>query len=275
MLGKLVKHEFKETYKLFGIVYAAFLLLTLVSRFSVNIPFDNILTEFLSIFLNVVYVISIFGLSFAVMIIAMIRFNNKMFKDEAYLTHTIPVKTWQHIASKVFTYSVWVIISAVMMVVSIVLYFIGTDEFDKIMKVIDEIIGVIGDYPVTIVTIVLVAVVCIFQVVANILAFTSALSLGQIFRKHKIAGAVFFYFVLNSVMSTATSYLMYLFPNYLEKMETFEREIEKANTTSEIMNMLCSTMNIMFAYSLVIVILMIVVYFFITNYMLSKKLELE
>ena len=41
MLGKLIKHEFKETYKIFGILYGAFILLTLISRFSLKLPFDN------------------------------------------------------------------------------------------------------------------------------------------------------------------------------------------------------------------------------------------
>lgn len=275
MLGKLIKHEFKETYKLFGILYGAFILLTLISRFSLILPFDNIISEVIGVFLNIVYFISIFGLSLAVTIIVMIRFYHKMMKDEAYLTHTIPVKTWEHIVAKITTYSVWMILSVIMMIASLALYFVGTEEFGDIMEIIEKAVGVVGDYPVLISSIVIGIVLCILQAFANLLMYSAALSLGQMFRKHKIAGAVMFYFVLNYGLSMVSSTLMYLMPGYLDKVEAFEVNVAKADSVKEVVSMVCGTANFIMLYTMIILFIMIGVCFFITNHMLSKKLELE
>lgn len=275
MLGKLIKHEFKETYKLFGILYGAFILLTLISRFSLKLPFDNIISELIGGLLTLIYIVSLFGLTLAVTIIVMIRFYNKMMKDEAYLTHTIPVKTWEHIVAKITTYSVWISLSVVMMIVSAALYFVGTKEFDKIMGGFEKILEFIGDYPVIYGSIVFALVICILQAFTNLFMYSAALSLGQMFRKHKIAGAVLFYFVLSYGLGGISSALMYIMPGYVEKMEKFEVNLANIESKKEAVSMLCGTANYIMVCALLVALLSIGVCFFITNYMLSKKLELE
>lgn len=275
MLGKLIKHEFKETYKLFVILYSAFILLAVVSRFSLHLPFDNAVSEFIGVILNIVYFIAIFGMTFAISIIVMIRFYNKMMKDEAYLTHTVPVKTWEHIVAKITTYTIWIILGTVMMLVSLFVYFVGTEEFDTIMKYANYAVDLIKDYPSIIFSLIFAAVLCILQTIANLSMYSAALSLGQIFKKHRIIGAVVFYFALNSAFSTVSSVLMYIIPGFVDKIESYETEVVKIKSVKGLVDLHCEFANLVMVYTSVVVILIMVVSFFVTNHMLSKKLELE
>lgn len=275
MLGKLIKHEFKGTYKIFGLLFSALILLTLLSRFCIYIPFDNMIYDFLTGFINIAYMISVFCITLACTVIVMLRFNRNMLKDEGYLTHTLPVKVWQHIVAKVLTYTVWIIASIIMMLFSLFLYFVGTDEFDVVIDFVNSAMEAIEAYPFLITTGIFTLVVCIIQVMVSLLAYMSALSLGQIFRKHKVAGAVFFYFVLNNVMSSMASGIMMLMPDFVDDINDMETKMEEANTIAQIAEIACDIMNVLMLISLVLLIINAVVYFFITNYMLSKKLDLE
>ena len=84
-----------------------------------------------------------------------------------------------------------------------------------------------------------------------------------------------FYFVLSYGLSMVSSALMYIMPGYLDKMESFEISASKADSVKEVVSTVCQTANFIMLYTMIIIFIMIGVCFFITNYMLSKKLELE
>ncbi len=47
------------------------------------------------------------------------RFNKNLLSDEGYLMHTLPVKPWKHIASKLLASMLWMIGSVVVALISI------------------------------------------------------------------------------------------------------------------------------------------------------------
>lgn len=275
MLGKLIKHEFKGTYKIFGVLFGSLILLTLLSRFCLYVPFENVVYDMISGLLNIVYVLSIVCISVVSIVIVMLRYNRTMYKDEGYLTHTLPVKPWKYIVSKTITYVVWIMSSIIMMFVSLFIYFVGTKEFDKVIDFFNDVIKVVKNQPQIIVTGIIVLIVCIVQLIVNIISYMSALALGQMFRKHKIFGAVLFYLALNSFMSAVSTWIMAIIPNFMDYVNGMTKRFEKVSTIEELVNIGCNTMNVMMLVSTVILIITGAVYFMITNYMLSKKIELD
>ncbi|MBQ3583840.1 MAG: hypothetical protein IJA27_03920 [Lachnospiraceae bacterium] len=275
MLRKLIKHEFKATYKTFGLIFVALMVLALLSRFCIYIPFENVVYEFMSAVMTVVYMIATFGISLISVVLIIKRFSQNMLRDEGYLTHTLPVKTWQHLLAKGLTYTVWMIASVIAMLGSLFVYFVGTDEFSNFIKSFGEVLNEMLKYPSLVGLCVFFLIIMIAQVVVNIYAFFAALSLGQIFKKHKIFGAVVFYFVLNYATSFLVSAAAMLVPNLTDKMNTVLERAENAKTVAECVNIVAAPFYAYFAVSLVIDILLGVLYFFISNYMLSKKLNLE
>ena len=100
----------------------------------------------------------------------------------------------------------------------------------------------------------------------------ASLSLGQIFVKHKILGSRVFYFLLNYVMGFITSLIMMVVPDLTTKLDNIENEI---TSVKQMVNTIANPMIVYFLIMLLLQIFMAVVYFVISNYMLSKKLNLE
>lgn len=275
MLGKLIKHEFKATYKIFSLLFGALLILTLLSRFCVYIPFENIVFDIMKGILQIVYVVAVVCMSLFSVFIILRRFNTNMLRDEGYLMHTLPVKMWQQITAKTITYVVWMIATVFAMVISLIIYFIGEEPFGEILDGINKVINTLGKYHTLIPILILFVVLTIMQLAVNLLNIFAALSLGQIFAKHKIAGAILFYFVLNYALSFITSGAMMLFPNFMEKMDTLGVRLNEAKNVGETIAAIDGPITIYLLVLCVMEIVLGAIYFVITNYMLNKKLNLE
>lgn len=276
MLGKIIKNEFKATSKLFGLLFGGIFILTILTKFCVYIPFDNVIFEILSGLLAIAYFVSVFGAAFFAFILMIIRFYRHMLKDEGYLTHTLPVRTWEHLVGKLITNLVWMIATVTVSLSSVAFFaFVGEDNFVGVLKFFNEAIKVIEDNPKLILLIVEVIVLLIIQFIVTMLNIYAAFSLGQLFSKHKIAGTVLFYFVLNYALGAITSVGMYFIPGFINNMDKIDRLSTSSTTADEAMTLFSSTMSQFFLVIILMNIVLGVIYFVITNFMLSKKLNLE
>ena len=116
MLFKLLKYDFRSMWKTFSLVWAACLVLALVNRFTLpfegqtNVtigPGDGILAFITAL----VFFGVLFAMFVAVMIFVIQRFYKGLLGDEGYLMHTLPVKSWQLVASKLICAVTMLIIS--------------------------------------------------------------------------------------------------------------------------------------------------------------------
>lgn len=271
MLGKLIKHEFKATAKVFSLLYVAFITLTLLTKFCVYIPFENYVFKIMEILLSILYVVALMGMSLFSFVLVLMRFNTNMLKDQGYLSNTLPVKMWQHITAKVITYVVWVVLSFIAMFVSLGIFFAGDGSEEVIRAFFNKLADNTGLIPLLIFVIVLL----IAQAFVNILNCFAALSLGQIFSKHRVAGAVLFYFVLNYALGFLTSVAMVAAEPLINKIAVVEDAATEINSFTEVV---LSVRGPLYAYLFVLLLCQIVlgvIYYVITNFMLTKKLNLE
>ena len=110
MLGKLLKHEFRATARFMWVIYAAMLVLSLGSHFSIRYmdwPETFSILRILAVAVTFLWVMAlIFG---AVMTLVMMvqRFYKNYLTDEGYLMHTLPVKPWMLIVSKLTIGTIW------------------------------------------------------------------------------------------------------------------------------------------------------------------------
>lgn len=108
MIGKLLKHEMKATYKVFLLVY--FLLFLICSTMMIG---GNIGNEHLLLF-----AVSIMGLAVIPVIIVYFmmverRFYKSLYGNEGYLMFTLPVKSWEIVLSKWLVASFWGIMTVI------------------------------------------------------------------------------------------------------------------------------------------------------------------
>lgn len=128
MLGKLLKHEFIATGRMFLPAYAALLVIALLSNilgFASNawLPLDVASTVLL-----IVYVL-LFGAVFTMGdFIEVSRFGKRVTGDEGYLTHTLPVKLSAVINSQIIVYVVWAFASVVVGLLSMFLLIVNSES---------------------------------------------------------------------------------------------------------------------------------------------------
>lgn len=121
MLGKLMKHEWKSTYRMGCLMLFITLMVTLLGWLSFQSPMWRQLREydyvrsfgaldFLSIIVLLMYVFMLVGISYAIQIYLGVHFYKTMYTDQGYLTHTLPVGKHQLLCSKILVNGLWMLI---------------------------------------------------------------------------------------------------------------------------------------------------------------------
>ena len=110
MLSKLIKHEFRATSRIMWPVFLGMLALTALMRFSQlllnggHIPW---LLQLIGVLLVIGFVMGLFALAFAPLVLSACRWRDHVLKDEGYLTLTLPVSLHQLLISKLIVSAVW------------------------------------------------------------------------------------------------------------------------------------------------------------------------
>ncbi len=107
MLGKLIKYDVKATAKTMLPIYLAMVILTVLFSLMIKLRFDEGL---LFTGVAVLFGVAVMGSAFATLVISVHRYITGLLKSEGYLSFALPVKTWQHIASKVVNALIWSIL---------------------------------------------------------------------------------------------------------------------------------------------------------------------
>ena len=107
MLSKLIKHEFRATSRIMWPVFLGMLALTALMRFSQlllnggHIPW---LLQLIGVLLVIGFVMGLFALAFAPLVLSAVRWRDHVLKDEGYLTLTLPVSLHQLLISKLIAH---------------------------------------------------------------------------------------------------------------------------------------------------------------------------
>ena len=102
MFGKLLKYDFRSMLKQFAFIWPAALVLALVNRFTVNsfVTSASGLRQTVSGVAMLVYVGIMIAMFVVTIIFVIQRFFRGLLGDEGYLMHTLPVRPWQLVTSK-------------------------------------------------------------------------------------------------------------------------------------------------------------------------------
>lgn len=122
MLWKLLKYDFRSMGKSFALIWPAALVLALVNHFT--LPYDSREAEVsgvLELVLLMAFVSVLFAMFVAVMIFVVQRFYKGLLGDEGYLMHTLPVRAWQLVLSKLICAVVTSVVSLAVMFAACIL----------------------------------------------------------------------------------------------------------------------------------------------------------
>ena len=201
MLGKLLKYDFKWVYKLIIIFYILAVTFSVIGR-----AFGTIEN---SLVFEIVSQIA-FGTAISMMVSSLIntvmrswvRFVRNVYKDESYLTHTLPVKKQEIFTSKVITGAVSIFTSMVVIIVCLFICYYSEANME-ILKGLLELAA--STYNTTVLNLLLlVAIVIFLEIVYALLIGYVGIILGHRSNKNKMARSIVIGFILYFVFQGLT-----------------------------------------------------------------------
>lgn len=289
MLGKLIKYDFKALKKTllplcFGAVALSVFVTLLMKLFFLykdySYNLSRVLDDIFGTVLSLLLIFGFLGLVAAAIVswfLILKRYYQNLFKDDGYLTFTLPVKTSGILLSKLISSTIWSLITSLFAIVSIAIFvvfgtsrqFINMDAIDTFSRIWEAYwstpLLTLKDY---IIIPIIFTLLVLSSVVQNILLLFLAITLGnQVSRKHKILGSVGMYFVVNTVASIIVSTAMILLT--YAGLEQIDNDSIFSITPG---------MDIVYIYLSVVIVIsaaLSVAYFFVNKYILKNHLNLE
>lgn len=261
MLSKLIGYEFRATRRIFIPAYLALLALSVLNAvsFALTSSLDHLSLP--SGVLMAVYVVSIMAVAFLSLAYMIVRFYQNLLGDEGYLMFTLPVRPSQLLWSKAIVSTVWMAVSVILSGISIMIVtfsgLIADGEFGNLLQALPILWNGLaselgGGF---LVGVSLEVIVCgLIYVIAFCMQVYAALSLGQLFHRFRLGMS----FVMYVVCSIVEQIVFVLLGNIHVEINVVQTGIMIAVAVMIVWNMVTAA-----------------VYFVLSNYLLSRKLNLQ
>lgn len=279
MFSKLLKYDFINTRRyglplLFSILGTGVLGAVFSFLFNQGISgtgLDSTLGIFLTVssaFLFMLCIFALFALCALMMVFMMVYFYKNLVTDEGYLTFTLPVSPANILCSKLFTAFVWNLIAWIAAFFAFVILFIPfmdifNMDLNTVLQAFRQLISTFNLLDLqSWAALILTLVNTVISSISTILMIYTAIILGAVIaRKHKILSAVGLVFAISAVKSIVSSTVLF-FPLLLSGSTLLELSTD-------------AYMNLTNILSIVISAIFAISCFFLSKYLLEKKLNLE
>lgn len=262
MLGKLLKYEIKATARIFLPLYGALIVFAILNRLFMWINISVTSLNIIRFLFMAGYVILIVGILVLTYVVMIQRFYKNLVKDEGYLMFTLPVRTWELIASKMIVSAMWMLLSTCMIFISVLTMCANAEVFRQMADAFRELNmmlkGVFSSVGLFYFEIILTGLVA---VVSSVLMIYAAISLGSLF-KNKLLGAFGAYVVIYLIGQLIMS-LVILIINFVDPQ--IYQNLMASNILPQMIIWLILLLELIFGTG----------YFIASNYIFSKKLNLE
>lgn len=247
MLGKLLKYDLKWIYKVIIVFYGLSLIFSIIGRGLTSI--EN------SLVLNVMGQISI-GIAISMMVSSLInclmrswvRFIRNVYKDESYLTHTLPVNKKLIYLSKVLAAIICVFTTAIVILGCLAICYYSQANIEG-LKAMLEIAA--STYNTTVINLILmIAIVLFLEVVFIILIGYTGIILGHKSGNNKMIRSIIITFALYLLTQVITLAIIFL-------VGVFNTNVMNLVNTTDIINietikmLMCAGAGIYIVYNII------------------------
>lgn len=278
MLGKLLKYELKSTSRILGVLYIAVMIVAAVVGFAAGgiIWQATQGNEIAFVVGSLIYVLLIMVLMIVTVILVIERFYKNLLREEGYLMHTLPVPTWMLVASKVISALIWIVLSIVAVVLSLlILGFTSMISSGILMSsVIDWSNLPWGEmhflFQQNAGEVILTILAAILQIVRLVLLVYTAMAIGAAAKQHKVLYSVISFVIILIIIGIIG---MFTFQGLFNQAYTMDdSSINYAlNLSDQLFPVYTKTLLLQILsdgiYS--------VVFFLVTTWFLKNKLNLE
>ncbi|MFA6800682.1 MAG: hypothetical protein WCR19_01085 [Acholeplasmataceae bacterium] len=270
MLSKLIKHEFKSSYRNYLPVYVGIILVSLVMYF--GLKGDSIETALYALLIAVILIIVLYVLVF---VNVMKSLGERIFGHPGYLLFTVPAQTKDIVLSRVIVNFLWIVVSTLIGAIPLLL-FVGYIDQVVTSSVGGEFSNLLGDFALSLIGIesdasmfdkvisVVLRVFDFLQIIAVIfIAYTVSNTIYHGDKKKLIGFIIFFAltYIVSLILGTAFFTTTEITTQYIGG-EAFESYISYHTTIQKV-------------YVLIFKLLVCGFAFVGSGYLIEKKLELE
>lgn len=267
MLKKLIKHEFRATGRIMWPAFAGMLVLSLAMRLAQAVltsPDSLWLLDDISMIVTVIFVFGLIAMCLAPMVLSAARFRSHVLSDEGYLTLTLPVSMHQLLASKLLVSAVWYAAAFVLFALAIGLVVLSVSDWNTILRGAVDVFRVLfAQTSVPMLDVVLCCIelllVCVLAVTVLSLMLYAGFAVGYSFDHHKrlmtVAACIVFFWLTQLWSVTG---LMRLGGGVLGEELTG-----------------LQTMELAYAFTILGELVCCAVFYAVTWYFTTKKLNLE
>ena len=240
MFAKLLKHEWKATWGILGMltlcalgagVVGAVMLRLLIdaAETNQNNPLNAISPSVLMFVLLGLMVYSVGG-----GILLYFRFYKNKFTDEGYLTFTLPAKSWEIFLASLVNILIWSVIIGLVVCVSVGLILVlGLGELmkdifpaDAWQQLLESVDG----------EVILNLAMNAVNAVSNVVVIMACITLGAVAaKKHKLLAAVGIYYGASTVRNTVSTIVM---ASTMESAQTFEKVMTVSSVSNAVIGVL-------------------------------------
>lgn len=258
MLGKLFKHEWKDSWLIMTILNVSVFVLSIIGSHSTQKYFE-VLEDMdagglIYAIYMLLYIFGIIALSLAATFYFFVRFYKNMYTDQGYLMHTLPVNHNELIISKLLVALIWRAISFIVIILGILkMSFSFEDIIDMIRKLNIEA----SDF-------VLLVIMLLGMALYSLLVGYASISIGQFSAKNKVLASIGAYFGIKILTRILRSFLTFInIYSYRELIEKFS-DFDDPSVRMQFMLI-----------AIVIIYLACGLYYFITQWIMKNRLNLE
>lgn len=277
MLSRLIRHEWRETWRIPVISFLVILFLTLVCFIcfrQLEPPADENSVNAGAFVIMMLYCLIISCISTVVTIYIAIRFYRNLYTDEGYLMHTLPVTPRQLILAKLLVAALWVFVLSLLALWAIccILLFglpaMALVDMSVIIPALTEYFPqIFGMGPVAFLLFyVLLSLVSAFS---SVLVAYAAISLGQLFSKHKVMASILCYIGFTMLIQTVSTLLM------TPSLTRLVLSQDMVNTASGIPSYFGAYMREILLISMAGSVICAVISYILTEYIMRRQLNLD
>lgn len=203
MLGKLLKYDWKYSWRLLGLLNGALLVFSLLGQLGSPVLWhgSRMLSGILTVLYAFIYVLLFSGSLIATQIILVVRYYRNFYMDEGYLLHTLPVTTSEKIWAKFINHLIWTFINILCLMFS-VLCLLGPAQWENFFSLFSQFFSSISlglNVPVPVVVLAALAAM-LLSLAFMIYSLYFCVSIGSLFPSHRVLASIITYVLLYCVI---------------------------------------------------------------------------
>lgn len=235
MLGKLIKHEFKATWKVMAIICAVLIGTGIVGGFTLrSFVVQDDMTDIQALFLTFIsmfFIILLASMALLSTAYLVVHYYRSLYTSQGYLSFTLPASITQVVSSRMIVACIWTIASSLCFVICLVLVTVLgsahylpyiTEGIDEIITDIKDSVGITMFYT----YLIQYFLILILGIISRIMMLFFSISIGQLWEKHKILGAVIAYFTTTFVLSIISTFMSIGYYGSLAAIDSYYSSVD-------------------------------------------------